>query len=375
MEFSFTEDQDLLRMSFNEYLKSKCTSDDRKEWLSSGNGFSVNVWRDIAELGWLGLIYDERYGGMGGSFLELFILFEEIGKFLLPSPLFTTVLAGMLIDKAGSEEQKKKYLPTIINGKEIITLAYLNEQGTYDGNAPKVSAVVTKDGIYCLEGIRLFVPYANVADKILLCANLINQEQTGPTIFLINAKANGLYLTPLETISVEKEYAVLFKKVLASEADIIGQIGKGNSYIDRLLPKATTLVCAEMIGGLKQVVDMTVAYAKERCQFGRPLGALQIVQHYCADMTSYLEAARLLAYQAATLLSDELPCAKEVAMAKAWCSDVYTRACLISHQIHGAIGFSDEYDLHLYFKHAKASELMFGHSWFHRSKVADELGL
>lgn len=375
MEFSFTKDQDLLRISFDEYLKSKCTSDNRKEWLSSGNGFSMNVWRDFAELGWLGLLHDERYGGMGGSFLELFILFEEIGKFLLPSPLFATVLAGMLIDKAGSEEQKKKCLPAIINGKEIITLAYLNEQGTYDENAPKVSAELTKDGIYCLEGIRLLVPYANVADKILLCANLINQEQTGPTIFLINAKADGLILTPLETISVEKEYAVTFKKVLASEADIIGEIGKGNSYIDCLLPKVTALICAEMIGGLKQVLDMTVAYVKKRCQFGRPLGTLQIVQHYCADIMSYLEAARLLAYQAATLLTDELPCAKELAMAKAWCSDVYTRACLISHQIHGAIGFTQEYDLHLYFKHAKASELMFGHSWFHRSKIADELGL
>lgn len=375
MEFSLTEDQNLLRISFVDYLRSKCTSDDRKEWLSSENGFSVNVWRDMAELGWLGLIYDERYGGMSGSFLELFILFEEIGKFLLPSPLFTTVLAGMLIDKAGSEEQKEKYLPAITNGKQIFTLAYLDQQGTCDGDAPKVSAVMPDDCIYSLEGIRLFVPYANVADKILLCANLTNQEQTGPTLFLINAKANGLHLTPLETIWVEKEYAILFEKVPAPEADIIGHIGKGNSYINWLLPKAMTLKCAEMIGGLQQVVDMTVSYAKKRYQFGRPLGTLQIVQHYCADMTSYLEAARLLAYQAATLLSDEVPCAKEVAMAQAWCSDVYTKCCLISHQIHGAIGFSEEYDLHLYFRHAKASELLFGHSWFHRSKVADELGL
>jgi alkylation response protein AidB-like acyl-CoA dehydrogenase len=375
MEFSFTEDQDLLRMSFNEYLRSKCTSDDRKEWLTSQNGFSVNVWRDMAELGWLGLIYDEKYGGMGGSFLELFILFEEIGKFLLPSPLFATVLAGMLIDKAGNEGQKEKYLPAIIKGKQIFTLAYLDQQGTYDGNSPKVKAMAVDDNLYCLEGIRLLVSYANVADKILLCANLANREQTGPTMFLVNSKTNGLHLTPLETISVEKEYAVLFEKVRASETDIVGQIGKGNSYIDWLLPKAMTLKCAEMIGGLRQVVDMTVDYAKKRSQFGRPLGSLQIVQHYCADMMSYLEAARLLAYQAATLLSDEVPCTKELAMAKAWCSDAYTRCCLISHQIHGAMGFSEEYDLHLYFKHAKASELMFGHSWFHRSKVADELGL
>lgn len=192
MEFSFTEDQDLLRMSFNEYLRSKCTSDDRKEWLTSQNGFSVNVWRDMAELGWLGLIYDEKYGGMGGSFLELFILFEEIGKFLLPSPLFATVLAGMLIDKAGNEGQKEKYLPAIIKGKQIFTLAYLDQQGTYDGNSPKIKAMAVDDSLYCLEGIRLLVSYANVADKILLCANLANREQTGPTLFLVNSKTNGL---------------------------------------------------------------------------------------------------------------------------------------------------------------------------------------
>ena len=182
-------------------------------------------------------------------------------------------------------------------------------------------------------------------------------------------------LSPLKTISAEKRFVVRFDKVIAKESDIIGEIGKGNAYIQDMLSKATVLKCAEMLGGLKQVLDMTVAHVKERHQFGKPLGSFQAIQHYCADMTADLEGGRLLGYQAAALLDRGEPCDKEVAMAKAWCSDAYPRCCAMSHQILGAYGFTEECDLHLYTKHAKEAELMFGHSWFHRSRVADALGL
>jgi alkylation response protein AidB-like acyl-CoA dehydrogenase len=140
-------------------------------------------------------------------------------------------------------------------------------------------------------------------------------------------------------------------------------------------PKATVLKCAEMLGGMERVVEMTVAHVKERHQFGRPLGALQAVHHACFEMATCLETTRLVTTQAAWLLSQGLPAAKELAMAKAWCNDAYKKCAAIGHQLHGAIGFTEEHDMHLYSQHAKASEMTFGTSWHHRSRVADELGI
>ena len=130
-----------------------------------------------------------------------------------------------------------------------------------------------------------------------------------------------------------------------------------------------------MLGGLERVVEMTVEYVKQRYQFDRPLGSLQVIQHYCADMATDLESARLITYQAASLLSESIPCTKEIAMAKAWCSDAYKKSTWIAHQLHGGVGFTEEYDLHLFYKHAKAAELSFEDAFFHRSRVADQLGI
>ncbi|MGA2405020.1 MAG: acyl-CoA dehydrogenase family protein, partial [Syntrophobacteraceae bacterium] len=348
MKFSFSKEQDMLRRSFVEYLSTKCTSEERRKWLESEEGYSMSVWRDISELGWPGLIYDEKYGGMSGSFLEMYILCEEIGKSLLPSPLYASaVLAGMLIDAAGSEQQKEEYLPDLIEGKRVFTLAYLDRSGGCDAEAPAVSAVPAGNGAYSLEGVRLFVPYAHAADKMLVCTNVSNHTQTGPTLFMVGAKSAGVNLSSLKTISAEKRFAVRLDKVTAKESDIIGEIGKGNAYIQDMLAKATVLKCAEMLGGLKQVLDMTVAHVKERHQFGKPLGSFQAIQYYCADMSADLEGGRLLAHQAAALLDRGERCYKEVAMAKAWCSDAYPRCCAMSHQIFGAYGFTEECDLHL----------------------------
>jgi alkylation response protein AidB-like acyl-CoA dehydrogenase len=197
----------------------------------------------------------------------------------------------------------------------------------------------------------------------------------GPTLFKTRAKGQGIQLTSLNTLTGEKYFAASYADYGANRRDILGEPGRGASYVEKIMPKLITLRCGEMIGGLSKVVDMTVDYVKQRVQFGKPLGVLQVVQHYCADMTTFLDTSRMIAYQAASLVSAGLPCAKEVAMAKAWCSDAYKKSTQIAHQLHGGIGFTEEHDLHLYYKHAKVSELDFGDSWVHRQKVADAMGL
>jgi alkylation response protein AidB-like acyl-CoA dehydrogenase len=331
----------------------------------------------MAALGWLGLIHGEAYGGSGGDFFDLFILFEEMGKAVLPSPFFcSAVCAGLLIGEAGDEPVKKEILPGIIEGKKILTAALRNEHGLYDHANSSLEAVQMGDGSFLLRGTRLFVPYAHVAEEVVVCARLPKSSAVpGPALFKTRAKGPGIQLTPLNTLTGEKEFAVTYSDYPARQNDILGAPGKGSAYVEKILPKLITLKCAEMAGGLQRVVDMTVDYVKQRVQFGKPLGVLQVIHHYCADMATLVDTARLVSYQAASLISAGVPCAKEVAMAKAWCSDAYKKSTQIAHQLHGGIGFTEEHDLHLYYKHAKTLELDFGDSWVHRQKVADAMGI
>jgi len=372
MDFSITKQHQLLRKSFVDYLKKRCDADSRREWISSENGFSPTVWQEISELGWAGLPFDEKYGGLNGSFFEMLFLFEQLGAFQLYTPLFTSsILTGMVLNEAGSESQKQFHLSRLSDGDAIYAAAY-PLQDNYIGVGRGVKAVPVDD-TWRLTGTCLFVQYAPIAEKILVLADSDGGSALYPTLFLVDPQAGGATVETLETLGEEKVYTVRLEGAPVDKENIIGDIGKGHQYINNVLPKAMVLKCAEMTGGLQTVLDMTVAYAKQRYQFNKPLGTLQIIQHYCADMFTDLEGARLLAYQAAQRINDGLEYRPEAAMAKAWCSDVYPKSCLLTHQIFGANGFTAEYDLHLYTKHAKVSELMFGHSVFHRSAVADAM--
>jgi alkylation response protein AidB-like acyl-CoA dehydrogenase len=375
MEFALTSEQNMYRQSYSEFLSKECPVDSVTKSHQNNRGYSTSVWKKMAGLGWLGLVHEEKYGGMDGSFLDLFILFEEIGKVLLPSPLFISpVLCGWLLKETGDTGLIDAYLPALIDGKKILSLALQDERGTYDADNPKIKAVKTEAGTYRINGTRLFVPYAGQADEIIFCVSLPEEPGSGPTLFRTNNDAAGLEQTALPTLTGEKTYALVFGNVELPAENIVGEIGQGNDYLNSVIPKATVLKCGEMLGGLERVVEMTVGYVKGRQQFGRPLGTLQAVQHQCADMSVLLEATRVIAYQAACLMSEGKPCQKEVAMAKAWCNDAYRKTTWIGQQLHGGIGFTEEYPLHLFYKHAKTSELAFESSWFHRRTVADEMG-
>jgi len=377
MEFSLREETKMLKSNAEKFMKEKSPSSFVKNILKEEKGFSPALWKEMADLGWLGLIHGEAYGGSGGDFFDLFVLFEEMGKAVLPSPFFcSAVFAGLLIQGAGDDRLRKEYLPGILQGKRILTVGLRNEQGVYDYPAPDLVAQETGKGSYRIKGTRLLVPYAHVADEILVCARLRKGSRSfGPTLFKTKNKGPGVQVVPLNTLTGEKQFAMTYTDFAAAPQDLVGSPGKGAESVEKIMPRLITLKCGEMVGGLSKVVDMTVDYVKQRVQFGKPLGTLQVVQHTCADMTTFLDTARLIAYQAASLLSAGLPCAKEVAMAKAWCSDVYKRGTQMAHQMHGGIGFTEEHDLHLYYKHAKAAELEFGDSWHHRQKVAEEMGL
>jgi len=374
MKLTLTEEQEMLRKTARDFLADKCSKEFIKQMEESETGYSRDLWHQMAELGWIGLAFPGKYGGGDMSYLDLAVLLEEMGRACLPSPFFSTVvLGGLSILDVGSNEQKQEYLPKIICGEKIFTLA-LTEPGydNYDASSVTVAAARNNDN-YIINGTKLFVPDAHIADYLLCVAK--TKPENGITIFLTDAKNPRIKYTVLKTIAGDKLCEVIFGRILVPEANILGRLNQGWSTVQKIIERAAVGKCCEMVGNIQRVLEMTVDYAKERKQFDRPIGSLQAIQHYCADMATDVDGARLSTYRAAWMLSEGLPCTKEVAIAKAWIGEASQRVFALAHQIHGAIGVTIEHDLHYYTRRAKAAELAFGDADFHREIVATEMGL
>ncbi len=377
MDLGFSEEQEMLRTTARDFLANECPSDLVKEMAEDEKGYPPELWKKMAELGWMGLAFPEEYDGMGMTFLDLVVLLEEIGRACLPGPYFSTVvLAGYTILEAASEEQKKDLLIKIANGDLIVTLALTEPSASYEPDAITVKATPDKDD-YVINGTKLFVPDANVADYIICVARTKDgaSPEEGITLFLVDAKSPGISTTLLKTIAGDKQCEVIFEDVRVPKGNIIGELDKGWPVVEKVLEKATVGLCAQMVGGAQKALEMSIDYAKERVQFGRPIGSFQSIQNYCADMVTDVDGSKYITYEAAWKLSEGLPVTMEVSMAKAWVSEAYRRVTLLGHQIHGAIGFCEDHDLPLYFKRAKAGELTFGDADLHREIVAKQLGL
>jgi alkylation response protein AidB-like acyl-CoA dehydrogenase len=283
------------------------------------------------------------------------------------------VLAGLSILDIGSEEQKREFLPELIRGEKIFTLA-LTEPGyhNYDASSVTVKAI-RDDANYVISGTKLFVPDAHIADYLLCVAR--TGPRSGSTVFLTDAKNPKIKCTVLKTIAGDKLCEVIFDRVPVPGTNVLGRLNPGQSTVQRIMQRAAVGKCCELVGNIQRVLEMTVDYAKERKQFDRPIGSFQVIQHYCADMATDVDGARFSTYQAAWMLGEGLPCTKEVAIAKAWVGQASQRVFALAHQIHGAIGVTVEHDLHYYTRRAKAAELAFGDADFYREIVAREMGL
>jgi alkylation response protein AidB-like acyl-CoA dehydrogenase len=377
MDLGLNEEQEMLRESARDFLRRECPKQLVRQLDESDEGYSVELWRRMAGLGWMGLIFPEKYGGSGHNFLDLAVLLEEMGYNIVPGPFFSTVvLGGLTILTAGNEEQKNELLPRVARGGIVLGLALTEPSASYDAASVKTKATA-RNGEYVINGTKLFVLNANVADHILCVARTrkTKNPEDGITVFLVDARSPGLKCTLLKTLARDKQCEVVFDNVTVSKESIVGKRDEGWPIVKDVLQKATVAKCAEMVGGAQAALDMAVNYAKERVQFGRPIGSFQAIQHYCANMAMDVSGSRFVTYKAAWKVSEGLPAALDVAIAKAWVSEAYARVALSAHQIFGAIGFTMDHDIHLYYRRAKAAEIILGGADFHRGVVASELGL
>jgi alkylation response protein AidB-like acyl-CoA dehydrogenase len=369
--FAFSAEQDEFRRMVRRFVESNSSESAVREQMETERGWDSAVWSEMAaQLGLQSLIIPEEFGGQGFGYLELCIVLEEMGRSLLCAPYFSTVvLAVNTLLQAGDENAMGALLPGIASGETIATVAFTEANGRWDQSG--IEATARNDGAaWKIDGTKLYVLDGHTADVVLVAA----RTGAGVSLFYVAGGAAGLTRTPLATLDPTRKQARL--DFDGAPAILIGTDGAGWGVLSTVLDLAAVALAAEQVGGAQRCLDMSVAYAKQRVQFGRPIGSFQAIKHKCADMLLEAESARSAAYYAgwcASERSDELPAV--ASLAKAYCSDAYVHAASANIQIHGGIGFTWEHPAHLYFRRAKSTDLLFGDSTYHRELLAQRIDI
>ncbi|MGI9598813.1 MAG: acyl-CoA dehydrogenase family protein [Acidimicrobiales bacterium] len=370
MNFAFTEEQEQLRQFVRSFLEEKSSETAVREQMETDDGYDAAVWSQMAEqLGLQSLVIPEAHGGQGFSFVELGVVLEEMGRALLCAPFLSGVLASAAVMHSGDDGAMAAHLPGIASGETIAALAFTEESGKWDEAGITMEATPSGDG-HTLSGVKSFVIDGHTANLIIVAA----RTDAGVSLFAVEGDASGLSRESLSTMDQTRKQAKLtFDN---TPATLIGTDGGGWDTMTTVLDLGAIALAAEQVGGAQFVLEMAVQYAKDRVQFGRPIGSFQAIKHKCADMLLEVESAKSAAYYGlwcAAELNDELP--SVASLAKSYCSEAYFHAAAENIQIHGGIGFTWEHPAHLYFKRAKSSELMFGDPAYHRELLAQRIGL
>jgi len=377
MNYELTEEQRILQSSAADFLKKECPKELVRQVAETDEKYSPELWRKMAELGWMGLHLPEEYGGTDWSFLNMAVLLEEMGYNICPGPFISTTLLGCVpILEAGTEDQKQEILPKVAEGEIILTMALTESDGGYEPAALKVKAVQEDDG-WVIDGVKLFVPDALVADYILCVARTSDASDpaAGLTLFLVKRDHPGVTVTPLKTISKDNQCEVAFDKVRLDAGSVVGRVDQAWPVVKAALNRAAVARAAETVGAMRASLELSLAYAKERVQFGQPIGSFQAMQHYLADMWVDILGTRNLVFKAAWKLSTGEPAEKEVSMAKIRAGEMGRKTTTVGHRIFAGIGFTMEHDLHLYHRRTVAADMAHGDPDFHHEQLAKSLGL
>jgi 3-oxocholest-4-en-26-oyl-CoA dehydrogenase beta subunit len=371
MDFTLSETQKMLRTVARDFLKLNCPGKLVREIAKDEKGFPPRLWQEMSKMGWMGLIIPEEYGGAGGSLTDLAILLEEMGRVCLPGPFFSSVvLGGLTLLESGNEEQKKRLLPRLAQGELILTLAMTEENTNYVPDSMGCTASPIEGG-FIIRGKKLFVPDARVADYLVCTAvTALPGNSDSITLFLVDTLSPGIIFNPLKTMAGDMQYEVIFQGVKVPADNVLGEIGQGWPILRKILEKATVAQCAEMAGGARQILEMTLEYAKQRKAFGRAIGSFQIIKHYFSDMLVSTDGSSLMVYNTAWRLDEKLPSSRNVSMTKVLMNECFHDVTKHCTQILGAIGFSEDYDAQLYFKRAKTRENCLGSTMYHLDRIS-----
>ena len=368
------EEEQMVKNLAREFLEAECPPSLAREMEKDNLGYPPELWKKISDLGWFGMSLPESYGGQGLPLSYLGLISEELGRVIAPVPFHSTMVAALTIAADGTDQQKQSILPHISSGDMILTWAFQELNPKLNPESIRTTATET-DGGYVINGTKMFVDNYVAADKILVTCRTspATERSSGLSMFIIDTNLSGMIETPLVTIAKDKQSKVTFEGVKISKDALVGELDQGWNIAVDMLDRGTALLCAQMVGAARKVIEIGIEYAKNRVAFGRPIGAFQSVQHMCADMTIWVDGAQKLTYEALWKMDEGIPASVDVSQAKAFCNDKCQAAVRSSQVLHGGMGFMMEFDLHLWYRRVCAWTMRLGTSFEHRARVSKAL--
>ena len=376
MDLSLTEDQELLKRTAQDFMERECPRDVLLDLESSDTGVTDGIWQTAADIGWLGMVVPQEYGGGGSSFTDAAVVFEQLGRGPLSGAFFSSgVLGALTVLEGGSEEQRRRYLPGIAAGRELATLALTEPDYGWGPESVQMRPQV-KNGASVLNGTKLFVQDA-ASSTTLICAFRTDdgvQPEQGITLFMVDSHSPGVS-TRLLPGFLGWVSEVTFDGVEVPQSAVLGEVGGGWEPLQRATLMAIPILCAYKVGGAQAVLDMSVEYSRTRSQFGTPIGRFQRVQDHIIGIVNHLDAARWATYEALWKLDTGRPAETSVHLAKALASEGYYQACNGAHEVHAGVGVVREYGLTLHTKMSRTLYHYLGDPRYHRRRLADTLDL
>jgi len=374
MDILPTEEEQMLKNVAREFLEAEVSTALVREMELDGLGYPPALWKQMAELGWLGMSIPEQYGGQGLPITYLGLILQEAGRVMAPVPLHSTMVAALTIATEGSDQQKQDILPAVSDGKMVLTWAVHERDARLIPEAMELEAKVDGDG-WVLNGTKMFVDNFVVAERCLVAARTspASGANQGISLFLVDPNGNGVNQTALVTLAKDKQSRVDFKDHRIGRAALVGEVDQGWPLVEGMLDRATALICCQMVGAARKDAEMAIEYAKNRVAFGRPIGSFQSVQHMLADMLLHVDGGEMLTFEALWKMDEGLPASVEVSQAKAFCNEKCESVVRTSQVIHGGIGFMMEFDLHLWFRRVTSWSLRLGTTYDHRARIASAL--
>jgi alkylation response protein AidB-like acyl-CoA dehydrogenase len=369
-----TPDEEMLRNAARAFLSAECSPALVRKMEKDARGYPEEMWKKTAELGWQGMALPQEYGGLDLPLVQLGLILEETGRALAPLPLHSTVVAALTIAKDASEAQRSAVLPGVVSGQTILTWAFTEQDPRLLPETVRTEAIADGND-FVINGTKLFVDNFVAADLCLVACRTApaSAGNAGLSLFLVETRSAGISEKPLVTLAKDRQSEVVFRNVRVPGTSLVGELDQGAPIIERMLDRATALLCAQMVGATRKDAEMAIEYSKYREAFGQPIGAFQSIQHACADMLVWMDAASLLTYEALWKMDHGPWPGVEVSQAKAFCNEKCQAVVRLSQTIHGGIGFMMEFDLHLWFRRVSAWTMRLGTTFEHRARISRAL--
>jgi alkylation response protein AidB-like acyl-CoA dehydrogenase len=375
MDMELSDAQQQLMLSARRFMQAECPPSLVRESETNDKGYSQELWRKMAELGWLGLPFPSDVGGFDMGAVDLVVLAKELGRTLCLSPFIpSVVLSGGAIAAAGSDEQRKSLLPQIASGDLVVAFALQEPSRYFDPRGVHTRATPVEGG-FSLNGEKMFIEFVTAADKLLVVARTSGAAPStdGVSMFLVDADAPGITLSLLNTMARDKQYHLSFRDVFVSTDNMVGPLDGAWPLLEDVVLRGVVTLCAYCVGASEQIHHMATEFAKQRVQFGRPIGSFQAIQHYLAQSITEIVGAETAVFYAAWMLDQKMPARAQVAKAKILAGDTFKIASSIGAQIHGGLGFNEDVDTTLFLRRGKQLQLSMGDSGYWEDVLAEEL--